>query len=258
MTDARLSLAQVSTSSLERIVQGLRLGNLKAPLSRASLVSFGVKGQLDALSMVLAGHSQPACLAILETVLSERSHNTRPWPELVWTGPEGEQAQARDTAVVLRELFASARKRVVLAGYSFSHAADVLKPLADVMRDHGVEVHFFVDIPQPQCVQPNEEAYGHDQLATFLKNNWPFDSAPPSVYCDRRALRPGKGQAYCSLHAKCVAVDSQRAYVSSANFTQRGQDRNIETGVLLHDPHFAMQLDKQWMSLVGGGFVVRG
>jgi hypothetical protein len=50
--------------------------------------------------------------------------------------------------------------------------------------------------------------------------------------------------------AKCVAVDSQRAFISSANFTLRAHDRNIETGVLVTDPHFAMLLDKQWMSLV--------
>ncbi len=32
------------------------------------------------------------------------------------------------------------------------------------------------------------------------------------------------------LHARCVVVDRARAFVSSANFTQRGQERNIEVG----------------------------
>jgi len=47
-------------------------------------------------------------------------------------------------------------------------------------------------------------------------------------------------------------------FVSSANFTTRGQDRNIETGVLLEDPHFARQLEGQWLSLVSAGLVLRG
>lgn len=251
------TLADVSTSSLERLVSGFQLGLLKAPVSRASLVAYGVQGQLEALSSVLAGHSKAACLAILHAVLGERARAKRPAPELVWTGPEGVQAQARDTAVVLRELFESARKRVVLAGYSFMNAESVLKPLERVMVEHGVEAHFFVDVKQPETQPPDEAAYGRAQLEAFLRSNWPFTTPPPALYCDRRALRPGKGGAYCSLHAKCVAVDSRRAFVSSANFTLRAQDRNIETGVLIDDPHFAQRLDRQWMSLVQGGFVLQ-
>lgn len=255
---AEPTIADVSTSSLERIVQGLNSGQLKAPVSRNVLIAFGVQGQLDVLTAVLSGHSKPACLAIVQSVLCERARNRRPAPELVWTGPEGAQAQARDTAIVLRELFESARKRVVLAGYSFLNAESVLKPLQQVMVEHGVEAHFFVDVPQPQSQPADEEAYGRAQLAAFAKNSWPFDTPPPALYCDRRSLRPGRGAAYCSLHAKCVAVDSRRAFVSSANFTLRGQDRNIETGVLLNDPEFAKRLDRQWMSLIEGGFVLRG
>src|SRR5690606_27805412 len=109
----------------------------------------GVKGQLDAVVAALGGHSKAASLAVLRAVLSERSHVKRPAPELVWTGPDGASAQARDTAVVLRELFEGARKRVVLAGYSFNDAENVLRPLHEVMVRYEVETHFFVDIPQP-------------------------------------------------------------------------------------------------------------
>jgi phosphatidylserine/phosphatidylglycerophosphate/cardiolipin synthase-like enzyme len=57
------------------------------------------------------------------------------------------------------------------------------------------------------------------------------------------------------LHAKCVSVDGERAFVSSANFTMRAHERNIEVGVLLHDRAFAAQLERQWMSLVDDGLV---
>jgi phosphatidylserine/phosphatidylglycerophosphate/cardiolipin synthase-like enzyme len=257
ISEVPISLAEVSTSSLERLVGGLQSGGLAAPVSRDRLISFGVTRQLDAIAAVLSGHSKLACIAVLRSVLAERTHRKRPTPELVWTGPEGTGAQARDTAVVLRELFESARKRVVLAGYSFQNAESVLRPLSEVMVAHGVEAHFFVDVKQPPLVVGDEEAYGRAQLDAFLEANWPFTCPPPTLYCDRRALCPGGlGAAYCSLHAKCVAVDSARAFVSSANFTLRGQDRNIETGVLIDDPHFTTQLDRQWMSLVAGGFVL--
>lgn len=252
------SIADIPTSILRALRGALESGQMRAPVSREELALHAAKNQVALLYGVLGGHSEPACVTILRSVLEERARNAHPRPELVWTGPEGVQAHAHDTAVVLRELFEGARKRVVLAGYSFRNAESVLEPLYTVMVEHGVEAHFFVDVKQPDHQPANEEAYGEEQLARFLEANWPFGTVQPTLYCDRRALRPGLGGAYCSLHAKCVAVDSRRAFISSANFTLRAHDRNIETGVLINDPHFAQQLDRQWMSLVQGGFVLRG
>ncbi len=251
------SVADVPTSTLSGLLAALGSGHLSTPVTREALAAHCAKNQVALLYSVLGGHSKPACLTIVKSVLEERARNARPRPELVWTGPEGAQAHARDTAVVLRALFESARRRVVLAGYSFTNAESVLEPLQHVMITHGVEAHFFVNVSQPEHPPVSEEAYGQEQLAAFLEANWPSVSPPPTFYCDRRALRPGWRGEFCSLHAKCVAVDSQRAFVSSANFTLRAHDRNIETGVLLDDPHFAQQLDRQWMSLVEGGFVIR-
>jgi hypothetical protein len=245
---------EVSSAALQKIRDGIHSGYLKSPLARDSLAAFGIRNQLDALVSVLAGHSKDACISILETALSERLAAQKPAPELVWTGIEGKQGTARDTAVVLKELFESARERVVLAGYSFLNANAVLQPLHDVMTGHAVEAHFFVDIAQPQksdSVSPEE--WGNAQLSSFIQVNWPFGPPYPSLYCDRRALHPGP--PWVSLHSKCVTVDGKRAFISSANFTTRGQERNIETGVLLHDAAFAEQLERKWMSLVGDGLV---
>jgi phosphatidylserine/phosphatidylglycerophosphate/cardiolipin synthase-like enzyme len=251
-------LSEVSTALLERLRDAVEEGQLRAPLSRDRLSAFGVRLSLDDLVACLEGHGKVACLAILEAVLAEREKLVRPAPELVWTGPEGQNAAARDTAVVLQALFESAHERVVLAGYSFDQAHAVLTPLHTVMRDRGVVAHFFVNVEQPREQQAVPEAWGRAALEAFLARNWPFGDPRPHVYCDRRALQPGLGAEYCSLHAKCVSVDGERAFVSSANFTARGHDRNIEAGVLLHDPAFARQLDRQWMSLIEGGFVLEG
>jgi phosphatidylserine/phosphatidylglycerophosphate/cardiolipin synthase-like enzyme len=50
---------------------------------------------------------------------------------------------------------------------------------------------------------------------------------------------------------------TRRSLVTSANFTQRGQDRNIETGVLIDDRGFAVQLESQWRGLIQSGMVER-
>ena len=45
-----------------------------------------------------------------------------------------------------------------------------------------------------------------------------------------------------SLHAKCVVVDKELAFVSSANFTEAAQTKNIEVGVTLRSAAFAKRL----------------
>ena len=248
---ARASLKQVSTVVLEQLRGALATGLLKTPLDHAALVGFGIRHQLEAIELALAGHRTAACLAVLDVVLAERS-NAKPSPELVWTGPEAPAGAARDTAVVLRELFEGARQSVILAGYSFDHAKDVLTPLHRMMKEHAVDVRFFVDIEQNEK-NVDEDDWLETQLGGFLTDNWPFGDPSPRIYYDKRALR--RGPPWCSMHAKCVVVDGAKAFVSSANFTQRGQERNIEVGVLIEEAGFASVLAGQWLGLIDAGIV---
>jgi phosphatidylserine/phosphatidylglycerophosphate/cardiolipin synthase-like enzyme len=45
--------------------------------------------------------------------------------------------------------------------------------------------------------------------------------------------------------------------VTSANFTDRGQTRNIEMGVLVDDPGLASRLVHQWRGLIESGLVTK-
>ena len=60
------------------------------------------------------------------------------------------------------------------------------------------------------------------------------------------------------MHAKTLVVDEARVLIGSANFTNRGQTRNIEAGALLHDPAFAKALVTQFRSLIDGGYIRAG
>jgi hypothetical protein len=248
-TRARASLRGVSTTVLAQLRQAMAEGRLRAPLDRAALVGFGLRHQLDAIEGALGGHMTAACLAVLDVVLEERSAQRRP-PELVWTGPEAQAGTARDTAVVLRALFEEARESVILGGYSFSHAHEVLSPLHASMRANQVQARFFVHIPQ---LERGQDAASHlaTQLEAFLAQSWPFGLPRPRLYYDKRALVPGP--PFSSLHAKCVVVDGSKAFVSSANFTQRAHERNIEVGVFIEDENFAGYLAAQWLGLIDAG-----
>ena len=153
---------------------------------------------------------------------------------------------------MLRELFEGARESVILADYSFDHASGILAPLHRTMSVHAVEARFFVDVPQVGAARDGD-AHLAKHLGGFMASNWPFGDPRPRLYYDTRALQPGP--PWCSLHAKCVVVDGVKAFVSSANFTQRGQERNIEVGVLIADATFAGFLAGQWMGLVEVGIV---
>ena len=95
------------------------------------------------------------------------------------------------------------------------------------------------------------ESRGLRQAAErFESENWPFGLPRPRLNFDPRTVAPG---AVASLHAKCVVVDRRWALVGSENFTDRGQHRDLEVGILVDDPDFAGRLSEQWLGLLSSG-----
>jgi len=86
----------------------------------------------------------------------------------------------------------------------------------------------------------------------FMQRNWPFEGPRPTFYYDPRTLQ---AKTYASMHAKTLVIDEAKVLIGSANFTNRGQTRNIEAGALLHDETFARALVTQFQSLVDGGHI---
>ena len=258
---SRASLQGVGTSTLRALREAIEAGRISTPITRETLTAFGIRETLDELGLALGGHRSAACVAILDVAIAERE-SAPPRPFLVWSGPDASSSGARDTAVVLRELFEGARTSVILAGFSFEKGSAILAPLHRGMQEHGLDVRFFIHVEQPER-GTNVREHLATQWAAFLEEAWPFGAPYPQVYYDVRAELPGAYRredgpnqpGYVSLHAKCVVVDAKRAFISSANFTQRAQERNIECGVLLDDPHFAEHTAAQWLRLIEAGLV---
>ncbi len=59
------------------------------------------------------------------------------------------------------------------------------------------------------------------------------------------------------LHAKCIVIDEERALITSANFTEAAQERNIEAGVMIADASLARALKAQFDTLVDRGALRR-
>lgn len=222
-----MDLTAIATVDLERFAAALVAKRVTLPASKLALESEGLE-QLWPVATQLNALGSEGALAVLRGVLAERKGRSA--PELVWTGPESRSSAARDTAVVLGELFGRATTRILVAGFAFDHAADVLRPLHQALM-RGVSCRLFADAAV---------------AGKFLSDHWPFGPPFPEVL----GFEPEPG-VFASLHAKCVVVDGRWVFITSANFTDRGQTRNIEVGVVLDDGHLAGVLEAQF---VGGSW----
>lgn len=241
-----------SAATLRSIATALRSGQLSTPVSRLGLsrVAAGcpeeVMAQLIQLSTEgLQGHHLALfvdhCAASSEAALSSAA-------ELVWTGPESAVAASRDTAVVLEELFASATRSVVISTFVVHQGHRVFKALSERMRAvPSLQVQLFLHVGRSQ----RDTRYDSEILREFVEDfgrHWPW-SPRPRVFYDPRSLSIDDATR-ATWHAKCVVIDDEVAFVTSANFTEWAQSRNVEAGVLIRNAHFARQLRQQFESLV--------
>lgn len=54
---------------------------------------------------------------------------------------------------------------------------------------------------------------------------------------------------YAAQHSKVVIVDSRSAFVTSANLSIAGAERNLEAGVIIHDAEFASKMRQRFTKL---------
>jgi phosphatidylserine/phosphatidylglycerophosphate/cardiolipin synthase-like enzyme len=170
--------------------------------------------------------------------------------QLVWTGPDVPGSVNRDTGVVVRELLSSAKYSLLLSTFTIRRGREVFAPLAAAIQENpAVRVRLIVNIGRNGDYGPSEQQL-LDRFATdFWTEHWPW-SQRPLTYYDPRALSLDRSVT-ASLHAKCIVVDDEIAFVTSANFTEWAQERNVEAGVLIRDENFARTLRQQFDALIG-------
>lgn len=256
----------LSPPALRRLAWALRAGVLAPPWSAALLRSYatgpalgGVLRELDALSAegLAPGHIARLLDAVAHTRAGQQGATDR--VALVWSGPEVLGMESRDTAIVVREMLQRAQQSVWLVSYVFDRhakARPLLGPLeAQRQRHPDLEIKVVVNVERP----PHDERPAADLLRDFaapLRQVFGGLEPAPQIYYDPRALAPRGDKQRASMHAKCVIVDERDALLTSANFTEAAQHRNIEAGVRVQDPHFALHLAQQFERLVQQGLLV--
>jgi phosphatidylserine/phosphatidylglycerophosphate/cardiolipin synthase-like enzyme len=235
---------KLSDADLRELANALKSRRVSEPYSELQVnrvlspkSAQNVTSSLQELAAV--GFDEQQIAAALELLLQDRSDGRKiePTIDLVTSGPEAPGIANRDTAVVVRELFAHAQK-----------SADRMKRIPDL------DVKLFLDIARPDNDTTSAKMLVSRYAQRFRDSQWPKDCRLPAVFYDPRSVAENKRS---SLHAKCVVVDAEQVFVSSANFTKAAQERNIEVGLRIRSHHLAYRISHHFHLLNEHKLVVR-
>lgn len=256
------ALHRLPLAALRHLAVSLREGPLAAGLSAHALEqAVGPRArEVEACVGVLlnAGMSRSHVALLAEGIADARERVADPdlLFDLVLSGPGMPGIPTADTAAVVHTLFEEATIEVLLVGYAIHNGEHLFAPLAGKMRQiPSLRVVFCLDIAR---------RFGDTSLSSeivrrfareFRTKHWPWPGFP-EVFYDPRSLAESTEQR-SSLHAKCVVVDRRVALVTSANFTEAGQHRNIEVGVLVRHLPIVERLAEYFEGLRASGQLVR-
>jgi phosphatidylserine/phosphatidylglycerophosphate/cardiolipin synthase-like enzyme len=257
---------------LERLASALASGRLGLRVSPPLVERFVGRDAAAAVVAELArladtGVTEAGAAFVLEALAAERVHQRElvERVELVWTDPE--QSNARDTAVIVRELLGRAKVDLLLANYAFdqpkrdearAQARTLWEPLARNMdQTPGLRVRMFVHVDRKYEDTTSRNETLLDRFRENFRQLWPGERRPEIYYDPRSLLTKDDLQERASMHAKCIVVDGHEVLVTSANFTQAAQERNVEVGLRLRrDEGIARRIVGQFERLVEAGRMV--
>ncbi len=253
-------LLLLTPSDLRALASAIASGRLSAPYHATSvqrLLSPGIANEVASSLQELAaiGVETRALTRVLD-LLAAGTAGRPPLEDLidlVTTGPGNSEAGSRDTSVVVRDLFRNARTSVVVVGYAVHQGQKVFQALADRMMEcPGLQVRMYLDIQRELSDTSASPELVRRFVDRFRSYQWPSGKPLPQVFYDPRSLELDR-QNRAALHAKCIIVDARDLFVSSANFTEAAQQKNIEVGLLLKSSVLADRLLRFLNALVEGG-----
>ena len=253
-------LLELAAGDIRAIASAVRSGRLIQPVSALAvgrLVGANsaeeVRGLLtDLYSSGCSPEGVARCLDVLAAAAEQR-RRLEESVQIVTTGPEMVNVANRDTMVVVQEMFRRAERSVLVCGYAVYEGRKVFRELAArTLERPDLQVRMFLDIRRKAGDTSLDSEVVWRFVDHFRRSHWPDGCPLPQIYYDPRSLESDpKRQAV--LHAKCVVVDECELFVSSANFTEAAQARNIELGLLLRSSALASQVSNFFDSLVESG-----
>jgi phosphatidylserine/phosphatidylglycerophosphate/cardiolipin synthase-like enzyme len=177
---------------------------------------------------------------------------------LALSGPEVPGTPVVSTPTMVRALFEEARHDVIVTSYVFSHCRELLAPLAEKLDNRSdFKVRFIVDLSHQRRDQAEPLPIVANRFkAKFLADYW-SGSREPEFWHDPRDFNEPDRSKSGVMHAKVVIIDSTAALVTSANFTEAAQNRNIEAGTLVRNSNQVSKLKSYFKGLIAIGVLRR-
>ena len=255
-------LAALDRSDLLRLADLLEAGLLVPPLSaltlRDHIPDVHATPVAQCIRDLTSRDMVPNQIALLLRTFAagRKAAGDIPTPiEVVISGPDS-TGDTRDTGVVIRQLFARARKHVLAVGFAVHQGKSVFKTLADRLdNDDSFDATLCIDIRRQRGDTSLKREIVQRFANQFVFDEWPGNRLPP-VYYDPRSLGPTAKTA-SSMHAKSVVIDGREALVTSANFTEAAQERNIELGLLVDSHAIAGRIEHHFTTLIRKGSLER-
>lgn len=250
------ALLMLPPSELKTLAAGIRTGRLNPPYLASSLSRFLdssiASGVAESLNKFADSGTPPAGIArsldLLASAFTERPA-VGDLLDLVVTGPATSGAANRDTSVVVSDLFRNAKATVLLAGYAVYGGRRVFQALGERMQSvPSLKVKMFLDISRKHGDTSTSEEIVKRFVHNFRTTEWPVHVALPEIYYDPRSLLTQRVDR-AVLHAKCIVIDGEKVFISSANFTEAAHHRNVEVGIVLHSAGAAERLSRFFETL---------
>lgn len=253
-------LAGISSAHLANLASAVGAGWVYGDSPVAALAPFAgenAKHLVDWLrTMEETGFSPEQLERLLHAVVNGRTRDQVLMPDLVVSGPDLPGIPTADTHAAVQSMFQEAETEVVLAGYAFHNGRLLFERLAEhVKKKPHLRLIFHVDVPRRQGDSSLAEAIVRRHADEFRERHWPW-SPYPEVYYDPRALETN-AKTRASMHAKVLAIDRRKILLTSANFTEAAQQRNIEMGLLCNAPYLVEQVCSYFEGLRNTGRLVR-
>lgn len=163
------------------------------------------------------------CVLIFQLCLELMGRKQGEECNLIVTAPMPGGLDVRRTALVYIDMIKSAKKSILLTGYSVSNYADEIIEELIKAAEYRIPIDFYVDDyeSKKELLKP--------LLDKKLKNVriYNFQKDPKS---------------YEALHAKVLIVDDERVLITSSNLSGNGMNRNIELGVQLRSQSKAAKI----------------
>jgi phosphatidylserine/phosphatidylglycerophosphate/cardiolipin synthase-like enzyme len=188
---------------------------------------------------------------VIDTILATRSHahHVELSQSLVVTGPDVAHAENLKTGSRFLQVIEHAKSELMLATFALYRGDQILEPIHQAMiRNPDLQVTLIVNISR---------SYGDQTIASeltakfrqeFWAKSWPWDPKPRVYYYPESLHLEAKNRA--SMHAKFLIADEERCFITSANFTEAAQKRNIEVGVELTNSQEPEALSRYFKQLI--------